>query len=102
MIIVPSRSRAGVHREQAPASRRSRRPNFALLADATDGGRRGRAYGWVSALSSLGIVVGAIAASQIWARTGDVGLGLLMTAVALAVVAGFLPLHPRDRPARGT
>ncbi len=71
---------------------------FALLADATDGGRRGRAYGWVSALSSLGIVVGAIAASQIWARTGDVGLGLLMTAVALAVVAGFLLLYPRDRP----
>ena len=32
---------------------------FALLADATDGGRRGRAYGWISALSSLGIVVGA-------------------------------------------
>jgi MFS family permease len=71
---------------------------FALLADATDGGRRGRAYGWVTALSSLGIAVGAIAASQLWDRTGDVGLGLLMTAVALAFVAGFLLLYPRDRP----
>jgi MFS family permease len=71
---------------------------FALLADATDGGRRGRAYGWISALSSLGIVVGATVASQLWDRTGDVGLGLLMTAVALGFVAGFLLLYPRDRP----
>ena len=73
---------------------------FALLADATDGGRRGRAYGWISALSSLGIVVGATVASQLWDRTGDVGLGLLMTAVALAFVIGFLLLYPRDRPKR--
>ena len=72
---------------------------FALLADATDGGRRGRAYGWISALSSLGIVVGATAASQLWERTGDVGLGLLMTAVGLVFVVGFLLLYPRDRPA---
>ena len=71
---------------------------FALLADATDGGRRGRAYGWISALSSLGIVVGATVASQLWDRTGDVGLGLLMTAVGLILVVGFLLLYPRDRP----
>jgi MFS family permease len=71
---------------------------FALLADATDGGRRGRAYGWISALSSLGIVFGATAASQLWDRTGDVGLGLLTTAVGLALVIGFLLLYPRDRP----
>jgi MFS family permease len=72
---------------------------FALLADATDGGRRGRAYGWVSALSSLGIVAGATAASQVWQGTGDVGLGLLMTGFWLILVAGFLLLYPRDRPA---
>jgi MFS family permease len=71
---------------------------FALLADATDGGRRGRAYGWISALSSLGIVVGATGASQLWDRTGDVGLGLLTTAIGLALVIGFLLLYPRDRP----
>ena len=71
---------------------------FALLAEATDGGRRGRAYGWISALSSLGIVVGATAASQLWDRTGDVGLGLLMTGVGLLFVIGFLLLYPRDRP----
>jgi len=71
---------------------------FALLADATDGGRRGRAYGWISALSSLGIVVGATGASQLWDRTGDVGLGLLTTAVGLGLVVGFLLLFPRDRP----
>jgi MFS family permease len=72
---------------------------FALLAEATDGGRRGRAYGWISALSSLGIVVGAITASQLWDRTGNVGLGLLMTAVGLVFVIGFLLIFPRDRPA---
>jgi MFS family permease len=71
---------------------------FALLADATDGGRRGRAYGWISALSSLGIVVGAIASSQVWDRTGDVGLGQLTSAVGLAFVVVFLLLYPRDRP----
>jgi len=71
---------------------------FALLADATDGGRRGRAYGWITALSSLGIVVGATVASQLWDRTGDVGLGLLVTGVALVFVIGFLLLYPRDRP----
>jgi DHA1 family tetracycline resistance protein-like MFS transporter len=71
---------------------------FALLADATDGGRRGRAYGWISALSSLGIAVGATGASQLWDRTGDVGLGLLMTGVFLALVAVFLLAYPRDRP----
>jgi MFS family permease len=75
---------------------------FALLADATEGGRRGRAYGWVTSLSTLGIVVGAIGASQLWDRTGDVGLGLLMTAVALGFVAGFLLLYPRDRPEQGS
>jgi MFS family permease len=74
---------------------------FALLADATDGGRRGRAYGWISALSSLGIVVGATGASQLWDRTGDVGLGLLTTAIGLALVIGFLLLYPRDRPGGG-
>ena len=71
---------------------------FALLADATNGGRRGRAYGWISALSSLGIVVGATVSSQVWDRTGDVGLGQLTSAIGLVLVAGFLLLYPRDRP----
>jgi DHA1 family multidrug resistance protein-like MFS transporter len=72
---------------------------FALLADATDGGRRGRAYGWISALSSLGIVVGATGATQVWDRTGDVGLGQLTSAIGLVLTVGFLLLYPRDRPA---
>jgi MFS family permease len=71
---------------------------FALLADATDGGRRGRAYGWISALSSLGIVVGATVSSQVWDRTGDVGLGQLTSAIGLVLTASFLLLYPRDRP----
>jgi len=73
---------------------------YALLADATDGGRRSRAYGWISGLSSLGIAVGATLAAQVWTATGDVGLGLLMTGVVLLLVIGFLALYPRDRPAQ--
>jgi predicted MFS family arabinose efflux permease len=72
---------------------------FALLADATDGGRRTRVYGWITALSSLGIVVGATAASQVWDRTGIVGLGLLTSGAFLLLAAAFLLLYPRDRPA---
>ena len=71
---------------------------FALLADATDGGRRGRTYGWISALSTLGIVVGATVAALLWERTGDVGLGMLVAAGTLLVLAGCLLLYPRDRP----
>jgi len=74
---------------------------FALLAESTDGGRRGRAYGWISALSSLGIVAGATVASQIWDRTGNVGIGLMITAVFLLLVVAFLLAFPRDRPGRG-
>lgn len=70
---------------------------FALLADATDGGRRSRAYGLVTALSSLGIVVGAMAASQAWEQSGDIGLGLLISAVTILVAAVLLLALPRDR-----
>jgi hypothetical protein len=42
--------------------------------------------------------VGATAAAQIWERTGDIGLGMLVAAVALLVLAGCLLLYPRDRP----
>jgi MFS family permease len=70
---------------------------FALLSEATDGGRRGRAFGTVVALSSLGIVIGSTLASQLWERTGDVGLGMLCTSVAVAAGALALLAHPNDR-----
>jgi MFS family permease len=71
---------------------------FALLADATDGGRRGRAFGTVVAISSLGIVVGSTVAAQLWERTGDVGLGMLTTSIFVALAGVLLLVHPADRP----
>lgn len=57
---------------------------FALLTLATDGGRRGRSFGLVTALSNLGVVAGATLASEIWQRIG--------IDEALLVAAGFLVL----------
>ena len=57
---------------------------FALLTVATDGGRRGRSFGLVTALSNLGVVVGATLASGIWQ---DAGIDR-----ALLVAAGFMAL----------
>lgn len=57
---------------------------FALLTVATDGGRRGRSFGLVTALSNLGVVAGATLASEIWQ-----GIGI---DEALLVAAGFLVL----------
>ena len=69
---------------------------FALLSDATDGGRRGRAFGTVVALSSLGIAVGSTVATQLWERSGDVGLGLVVSAAAVAIAGVALLAHPAD------
>jgi MFS family permease len=71
---------------------------YALLADATDGGRRGRAFGTVVALSTLGVALGATVASQLWERTGDVGLGMLAASVTVAIAGLALLAHPADRP----
>ena len=57
---------------------------FALLTLATDGGRRGRSFGIVTALSNLGVVAGATLASGIWQ---DFGIDR-----ALLVAAGFMVL----------
>jgi hypothetical protein len=75
---------------------------FALLSDATDGGRRGRAFGTIVALSSLGIVVGTTVAAQLWERSGDIGLGMLVTSVFVAIAGGLLVAYPSDRSADGT
>jgi len=70
---------------------------FALLSEATDGGRRGRTFGTVVALSSLGIAVGSTVATQLWERFGDVGLGMVVSSVAVAVAGAALLVHPADR-----
>jgi predicted MFS family arabinose efflux permease len=71
---------------------------FALLGDATEGGRRGRAFGTVVALSSLGVALGATVAAQLWERTGDAGLGMLAASVTVAIAGFALLAHPSDRP----
>jgi MFS family permease len=57
---------------------------FALLTIATDGGRRGRSFGLVTALTNLGVIAGATLASEIWQQRG--------IDQALLVAAGFLVL----------
>lgn len=74
---------------------------FALLGEATDGGRRARAFGAVSSVANLGIVVGATGAAVLWERTGDVGYGMLLVAIATAVSGAGLLLLPRDRGSAG-
>ena len=73
---------------------------FALLGEATDGGREGRAFGTVVALSTLGILVGSTVGAQLWERTGDVGAGMLAASVAIAFSTVALAFHPDDRRPR--
>jgi MFS family permease len=74
---------------------------FALLGEATDAGRRSRAFATISSVANLGIVVGATAAAFAWERAGDVGAGMVIFVVATAVIAVGLATLPRDRPAVG-
>jgi predicted MFS family arabinose efflux permease len=69
---------------------------FALLTVATDGGRRGRSFGFVTAVSNLGVVVGATVASQLWERFG-LFEGMASAALFLAVGTASLVLVPSDR-----
>ncbi len=75
---------------------------FALLTVATDGGRRGRSFGLVTALSNLGVAAGALLASEIWQGIGIdealvVAAGFLILAVAsLALV--HVDRHPVEAP----
>lgn len=69
---------------------------FALLGVATDGGRRGRSFALVSALSNLGVIAGAGFASIAWASIG-LREGLITSAVFLILAAASLALIPSDR-----
>jgi predicted MFS family arabinose efflux permease len=59
---------------------------YALLATTTGGVRGGRAFGAVSAISSLGIAIGAMTASVLWTAI-EIRAGLTVTLAALAVAA---------------
>ena len=72
---------------------------FALLAVATEGGRRGRSFGLVSALSNLGVIAGASIVSTAWATIG-LGAGMVSASVFLVLAIASLALVPSDR-ARG-
>jgi DHA1 family multidrug resistance protein-like MFS transporter len=69
---------------------------FALLAGATDDGRRGRAFGFVTAVSNLGIVVGALLAAQAWELV-DIRLGVLLPSISLGIAGATLLAYPGDR-----
>jgi len=70
---------------------------YALLADATEGGRRGRRFGTVAALGNLGIVLGATVAAQLWELLDDVGVGFVIAGISVAVCALAFMILPRDR-----
>ena len=72
---------------------------FALLGEATGGGRRGRSFGLVTALSNMGIVAGAFAATATWNRLDvHAGLGTSLAFLSLAILA--LAIVRRPQPAR--
>src|SRR4029453_6396471 len=69
---------------------------FALLATETDEGRRGRIFGTITALTNLGIVVGALGAARIWEQI-DIRAAVVMVAVTFALTALAMFAYPRDR-----
>lgn len=74
---------------------------FALLAVATEGGRRGRSFGLVSALSNLGVIVGASIVSTAWATVG-LWAGMVSASVFLVVAIATLAVVPSDHQSAGS
>jgi MFS family permease len=69
---------------------------FALLATETDEGRRGRIFGTITALTNLGIVVGALGAARIWEQI-DIRAAVVMAGVTFALAGLAMFAYPRDR-----
>jgi MFS family permease len=69
---------------------------FALLAAATEEGRRGRIFGTVAALSNLGVAIGAIVAAQAWELI-DLRVAVLLCSLSFALAAVAMLAHPPDR-----
>ena len=69
---------------------------YAILSEASPADRQGRYFGFVSAISTLGIIAGALASSVLWERV-DLSVGLLVPSVAIAVAIPALLALPRNR-----
>ena len=74
---------------------------FALLTVATDGGRRGRSFGYVTALSNLGVVIGATVGSRAWQLSGDVTNAMWVANACVVLAVASLLFVRRDRLASG-
>ena len=70
---------------------------FALLAAETDDGRRGRIFGTMTALTNLGVVVGALGAARIWDQI-DIRAAVIMSALTFLLAAVAMFAYPPDRP----
>ncbi|HEX7196514.1 MAG TPA: MFS transporter [Candidatus Limnocylindria bacterium] len=71
---------------------------YALLADSAGPRRMGRIFGIVNAASTVGIVIGSVAAAELWTRI-DVAAGMLVgVAAPLVTVAAMLAFRPRRLP----
>ena len=70
---------------------------FALLAGETDDGRRGRTFGAMTALTNLGVVVGALGAARIWDQV-DIHAAVVSSALTFLVAAAAMFAFPPDRP----
>jgi len=71
---------------------------YALLADTAPTRRLGRTFGVINAISALGIVVGALAAAELWTRV-DIVAGMMVGVIApFVAVLAMLAYRPRPLP----
>lgn len=71
---------------------------YALLAESAGQRRMGRVFGIVNAGATIGIVIGSVAAAELWTRIG-VTAGMLVAVVApLVTVAAMLAFRSRPLP----
>jgi len=74
---------------------------YALLADATGGGRRSRQFATVAALGNLGIIVGATLTAQLWEALDDVSVGFIVAGGSVVLTALAFLLLPSDKQEKG-
>jgi MFS family permease len=71
---------------------------YALLADTAGERRLSRTFGIISAASALGIVIGALGATQLWERV-DIAAGMVLAAILpLVTSAAMVLFRPRALP----
>jgi DHA1 family multidrug resistance protein-like MFS transporter len=73
---------------------------FALLADVAGERRRGRTFGIVSGVSNAGIVVGALAAAELWSRVDIAAAQVFAMGAVLAAGAAIVAFRPPPGAAR--